>query len=259
MSREDLRTTFGEDAELYDRVRPTYPRELFDDLARAVGPHPRVLEIGPGTGQATAAMLARGWNITAVELSPGLAEVLRRKYPALDVVVADFDTWELRTGEYDLVVSATAFHWLDPATRVERCVELLRPGGALAIVTTHHVAGGSEQFFADVQSCYDRFTDDPAADPLPAADDVPEDPAGLADSGLFESVESRKYVWDATYPTAEYLELLSSYSGHRALTTDRRDRLYDCIGGLIDAAGGSITKRYLNQLIVGICLHQTLA
>ena len=261
MSRQTLRQTFGEDAELYDRVRPTYPRELFDDLARQVGAeHPRVLEIGPGTGQATAAMVERGWNVTALELSPGLSEVLRRKYPTIEIIVADFDTWDLRTGAYDLVVSATAFHWLDPATRVARCVELLKPGGALAVISTRHVAGGSEQLFADVQTCYDKFTDDdPAADQMMTADDVPPDPAGLATTGLFESVQSTKYVWDATYTTAEYLELLSSYSGHRALTTDRRDRLYDCIGALIDRSGGSITKRYLNQLSVGICLHQTLA
>jgi SAM-dependent methyltransferase len=254
-----LRTTFGEDPELYDRVRPDYPRELFDDLARLVGASPRVLEIGPGTGQATAAMVERGWHVTAVELSPGLAEVLRRKLPAIEVVVADFDTWELPEPTYDLVISATAFHWLDPATRVQRCAELLRPGGALAVVSTHHVAGGSEQFFVDVQSCYDRFTDDAADDPLPAADDVPDGSVELEGSGRFGSVECRRYVWEQQYSTAEYLELLSSYSGHRALTIERRDRLYGCISALIDRDGGSITKRYLNQLSVGICLHQTLA
>ncbi|MFF0270435.1 class I SAM-dependent methyltransferase [Kribbella sp. NPDC004536] len=260
MSRETLRTTFGEDAELYDRVRPTYPRELFDNLARQVGAHhPRVLEIGPGTGQATAAMLERGWNVTALELSPGLAEVLQRKYPTIEVIVADFDTWDLRPAEYDLVISATAFHWLDPETRVQRCVELVKPGGALAVVSTYHVAGGSEQLFADVQTCYDRFDPDPTAERLIAAEDVPPDPAGLADTGFFESVECSKYVWEATYSRVEYLEVLSSYSGHRALTTERRDRLYDCIGTHIDRSGGSITKRYLNQLSVGICLHQPLA
>ncbi|NIK60890.1 class I SAM-dependent methyltransferase [Kribbella shirazensis] len=83
MSREKLRTTFGEDAELYDRVRPGYPRELFDEVARVVGERPKVLEVGPGTGQATAPMVERGWDVTAVELSPGLAEVLRRKFPAV--------------------------------------------------------------------------------------------------------------------------------------------------------------------------------
>ena len=253
-----LRTTFGEDPDLYDRVRPSYPRELFDELARIVGDRPRVLEIGPGTGQATAAMVDRGWPVTAVELSPGLAAVLRRKFPTVDVVVADFDTWPLPAPSYDLVVSATAFHWLDPQTRVQRCVDLLRPGGALAVVSTHHVAGGSEQFFVDVQSCYERFTDEPAVGGLPAADDVPADPANLEKTGLFGSVEFHRYVWNADYSTAEYLELLSSYSGHRALTTDRRDGLYGCIGALIDAAGGSITKSYVNELSVGISLTNPL-
>ncbi|MGW5191234.1 class I SAM-dependent methyltransferase [Kribbella sp. NPDC004138] len=88
---------------------------------------PKVLEIGPGTGQATAAMLERGWQVTAVELSPGLAGVLRQKLPTTEVIVADFDTWPLPPPSYDLVISATAFHWLDPQTRVQRCVDLLRP------------------------------------------------------------------------------------------------------------------------------------
>src|SRR6267143_6546045 len=50
-----LRATFDEAAELYDRARPGYPPELFDDLANLGGLHPgaRVLEIGSGTGKAT--------------------------------------------------------------------------------------------------------------------------------------------------------------------------------------------------------------
>jgi hypothetical protein len=31
------RLVFGEDAELYDRVRPSYPDELIDDVVRLVG------------------------------------------------------------------------------------------------------------------------------------------------------------------------------------------------------------------------------
>ncbi|TDW23758.1 class I SAM-dependent methyltransferase [Kribbella kalugense] len=259
MSREKLRQTFGEDAELYDRVRPTYPPELFDDLARLVGDHPKVLEIGPGTGQATAAMVARGWPVTAVELSGDLATVLQRKFPEIEVIVADFDTWDLPVGAFDLVISATAFHWLDPATRVQRCVDVLRPGGALAVVSTHHVAGGSEQYFVDVQDCYERFTDDPAEGGLPSADDVPEDSAGLGASGVFGAVEFRRYVRDLDYSAGEYVELLSSYSGHRALTTKQRDGLYDCVRALIEEGGGSVTKCYLNQLSVGISLNQPLA
>jgi len=53
--RELLRSTFDEAAELYHRARPGYPAALFDDLAEltSIRPGSRVLEIGPGTGQAT--------------------------------------------------------------------------------------------------------------------------------------------------------------------------------------------------------------
>jgi cyclopropane fatty-acyl-phospholipid synthase-like methyltransferase len=50
-----MRGVFDEDADLYDRARPGYPAQLFDDLAElaGVGPGCRLLEIGPGTGKAT--------------------------------------------------------------------------------------------------------------------------------------------------------------------------------------------------------------
>jgi SAM-dependent methyltransferase len=263
VSREQLRQTFGEDADLYDKVRPTYPTELYDPIAELLDvSQPRVLEIGPGTGQATRPMVERGWAVTAVELSPELARVAQRNLPEVDVVVADFDTWELPASTFDLVISATAFHWLDPATRMARCADVLRPGGLLAVVATHHVAGGSQEFFRDVQECYERFTDDADKDggegPGPA-DAVPKDSSEFDASGRFGPVEFRRYEWELAYTTAEYLDLITSYSGTRALTSERRDGLCACIGARIEAAGGSITKRYLTELSAAISLNQPLA
>jgi SAM-dependent methyltransferase len=261
MGRLELRKTFGEDAELYDRVRPTYPPGLYADLSALLGNprRPRVLEIGCGTGQATGPMLERGWSVKAVELSPELSGVARAKLPELEVITADFDNWPLPAERFDLVISATAFHWLDPETRVTKSADALRPGGVLAVVSTHHVAGGSEQLFADVQDCYNRFTTDADNSGLPQPDDVPADSAEFDESGRFGPVQVRRYGWEQAYTTAEYLDLLSSYSGHRALTTKARDGLYDCIGAIIEAAGGSITKSYLTQLTAANCLYQPLA
>ena len=261
MSREELRRTFGEDAELYDRVRPTYPPRLYDDLSALLGnPHrPRVLEIGCGTGQATAPMIERGWSVKAVELSPELGRVARSKLPELEVITADFESWPLPAEKYDLVLSATAFHWIDPAVRVPKSADALRPGGLLAVVSTHHVAGGSEQFWIDVQRCYDRFTDDADPNGLRPADEVPKDSAEIDASRLFGPVVFRRYEWEQTYTSSEYLDLLDSYSGHRALTSVARDGLYDCVRALIAAAGGAITKRYLTELAAANRLNQALA
>lgn len=81
--RERLRATFDEAAELYDRGRPGYPEQLFDDLAELarLRPGSRVLEIGCGTGQATAPLAKRGCEVVAVELGAGMAAVARKNSP----------------------------------------------------------------------------------------------------------------------------------------------------------------------------------
>ncbi|GAA3558802.1 class I SAM-dependent methyltransferase [Kribbella ginsengisoli] len=257
-----MRQTFGEDAELYDRVRPTYPPRLYDDIATLLQEpqRPRVLEIGCGTGQATKPMLERGWSVKAVELSPELGRVARTKLPELEVITAAFESWPLPAEKFDLVLSATAFHWIDPVVRVPKSADALRPGGLLAIVSTHHIAGGSEQFWTDVQDCYRRFTDDPVEVEMLTADEVPqEDAAEIDASGRFGPVVVRQYEWEQRYSAAEYLDLLSSYSGHRVLTSERRNGLYECVSALINAAGGSITKRYLTRLTAANRLNQPLA
>ena len=60
-----------------------------------------------------------------------------------------------------------------------------------------------------------------------------------------------RYEWQQTYSTAAYLDVLRTYSGHRALQADLRAGLLDCIAQLIDTRyNGAITKRYLNELRV---------
>src|SRR5438874_7339852 len=117
------RESFDEVAELYDKARPGYPQRLVDDLVAltSLDKGRRVLEIGPGTGQLTVPLAERGVSLVAVELGSNLAEIARRKlapFEHAEVVIADFDDWNLPSEPFDLVVAATAFHWLDPARRV---------------------------------------------------------------------------------------------------------------------------------------------
>ncbi|WP_214406702.1 class I SAM-dependent methyltransferase [Pseudonocardia lacus] len=260
-ARESLRTTFDTAATRYDAARPGYPRAIVDELVRlaGVGPDDHVLEIGCGTGQLTVPLAERGLRVTAVELGPELARVARRNlaaHPRVEVVVGAFEEVALEPGSFDLVVAATSFHWLDPAVRVERSVELLRPGGALAVIGTEHVAGGSSAFFADAQDCYLRW--DPATPPglfLRPAAAIPTALPELDDAPRLGTVHLRRRQWDAEYTTEQYLDVLRTYSGHIALPPGGRDGLLGCIGALIDGRyGGRITKRYLTELRVA---HRT--
>jgi SAM-dependent methyltransferase len=256
--RERLRATFDQAAELYDRARPGYPPALFDDLAglAGMGPGSRVLEIGPGTGQATVPLATTRQPRSAIELGADLAAVARRnlaRFPAVEVVAAAFEDWPLPSEPFDLVLAATSFHWLDPAVRVVKAADALRPGGTLATVATHHVAGGDESFFAEAQACYIRW--DPATPPdrapLRAAADISSPSDELDRSHRFGPVTFRRYEWELPYTTAGYLQVLLTYSGHRALDPAAKAGLLDCIANLIDSGyGGRITKRYLTELRV---------
>ncbi|HEX3790423.1 MAG TPA: class I SAM-dependent methyltransferase [Pseudonocardiaceae bacterium] len=261
------RAYFDAVAATYDRARPGYPVALFDDLTplAGVGPGCRVLEIGCGTGQATVPLAVRGCRVTAVELGPNLAALARRNLAAAlesapeggsaRIEVADFERWMPPEQRFDVVLAATAWHWLDPLTRFDRVADALRPGGALATITTYHIAGGTERFFADVQPTYRRF--DPSTPPdvrLPPASRIPVD-RDLGHSTRFGRPQFCRYEWEESYATAQYLDLLRTYSSTLALGPVAREGLLHAIGTLIEGRyHGRISKRYLTELRLARCV-----
>ncbi|PWI43411.1 class I SAM-dependent methyltransferase [Streptomyces sp. ICBB 8177] len=250
------RETFDEVAEDYDRLRPRYPSALVTALVRRarLGPSSRVLEVGPGTGQLSVPLARLGGTLVAVELGAALARVARRNlapHPGARVEVAAFENWPLPSEPFDAVVSATAFHWINPAVRLVKAADALAPGGTLALVTTHHVAGGTEPFFERVQRCYERWMPGtPAGLRLTDEREAATDTGELERSGRFRDVEVTAYAQEIAYSTREYLDLLLTYSNHRALPSGARRGLLECVGGLIEREfGGRVTKRYLHELI----------
>jgi SAM-dependent methyltransferase len=252
-----LRATFDEVPELYDRARPTYPPELFRDLEElgGLGPGSRVLEIGCGTGKATMPLAERGYRITCVELGARLAAVARRnleRFPDVEIVNADFEQWQpADDGGFDAIVAFSAFHWLDHATAYARCAELLEPSGVLALSGARHVLpADGDPLFLEIQEDYCRFASDwdDGRPPPP-----PEEASGWADeilaSGVFNRVEARRYQWDVIYGPQEYIDVIDTYSGHRAMPAETRERLYDAIRRRIEKQG-SVRKTYLAILHV---------
>lgn len=259
----ELRETFDEVALLYDRARPKYPAELVDDLcALAALPSPAsILEIGCGTGQLTVPLAERGHKVLCVELGTNLAAVARRNlapFPLAAVETAPFEHWDPTGRAFDLIVSATAWHWLDPAIRLEKCAALLRPGGALGVVHTHHVRpAGGDPFFADIQEVYVALgLSDDRVGPLPP-ETVPDEWPEVSSSGMFGSPAFRRYLWPCTYTAEEYIAVLETYSPNRAMAPATRDRLYAEIRRRIAGRPhGTVTKHYLFTLAVA---HTSLA
>ena len=231
--RDQLRSTFETAADLYDDARPSYPDELFDDLVQLAGLRPgdRLLEIGCATGKATLPLLERGFAIDCVEIGEQLADRARRNLAgwAVEVHTEAFETWPGASGTYDLVYAATAWHWLDPSTRYRRAHDLLRAGGHLAIWGAYHAfPADTDPFFFEIQDVYEAIGEAAPQQPWPSLtpDQVPDQAPEILDSGLFEEVRVRRYVWERTYTVEAYIRLLSTFSNHIAMSDARRDRLY---------------------------------
>ena len=254
-ARRHLRVTFDAVAALYDAARPGYPAAMYDDI-RTLSGIPAggdILEIGCGTGQATLPFAERGYRITCVELGAELATLARRKladYPHVEVRIGAFETDSLPNVAYDLVISGTAFHWVAPESYPKLAL-VLRPRGAVALFWNKHVVGDVDSgFFDQAQPIYRHYAPEMVrTEKMPTADDLPDESASLAATGLFGAFTVRRYPWVARYDAKSYLKLLDTYPDHYTLPTDRRQRLYQGIAALIDGEfGGEIAKQYLTVL-----------
>jgi SAM-dependent methyltransferase len=229
--RETLRATFDQAADRYHRARPDYPNALYNDLIdlATLVPGDRLLEVGCATGKATRPLAERGFRITCVELGPALAVAARANLAAYDVEVVHgrFEDWS--GGEaFALVYAATAWHWIDPAIRFERAWRALRAGGHLAFWEAVHVfPGDGDPFFTAIQRVYDEIGEGlPPGAPRPRPGELPDQRAEIEATGLFAVVGVRQYDWEQTYTAEEYIELLSTFSGHIAMEDWQRERLF---------------------------------
>jgi ubiquinone/menaquinone biosynthesis C-methylase UbiE len=138
--RRRQRVLFDEVADLYAATRSGYPREIVDFAIRTagLGPGSAVLEVACGTGQLTASLAGRGFALTALDVGPSLVAAAQRALGTSEVtfVVSSFEDFAAPDGSFDLIVCATAFHWIDPEVRFSKAARLLRPGGWLALLGT---------------------------------------------------------------------------------------------------------------------------
>ena len=138
--RRRQRMLFDSIAESYDATRERYPEEIVDELfaTAGLGAGSPVLEVGCGTGQLTSQLAERGVALTAIDIGPSMVAAATRHVDGLDVSlrVCAFEDLEAPQGSFAAIVSATAFHWIDPDVAWAKSAELLQPGGWIAVLST---------------------------------------------------------------------------------------------------------------------------
>ncbi len=152
-------------------------------------------------------------------------------FPAVEVLQADFESWDPSGRVFDLVFAATAWHWIDPEARYRRAWECLRPGGHLAFWSaTHVIPRDGDPFFVEIQDVYDEIGEGLPADAIwPRPGELSDSRAEIERTGLFEHVVVSQFDWETSYDADQYINLLETFSGHIAMRTDQRNRLYSAI------------------------------
>lgn len=248
------RITFEEVADLYAETRPGYPQRLFEDLVILSGipPEGHILEVGCGPGTATLPLARLGYRITAVELGPRLAEIARqnlRAYPQVEVVTSAFEDWPLPEGRFDLALSADAFHWIPPEIGYPRLARALKPGGSVALIWNAPVDPHTDWSQA-IDEVYQRQAlgldqPDKAFDADWVVGVVRQN---FADCGCFQDLTLGKYPGSYDLTTEHYLKLLRTYSSHRGMDEQLRQRLYAGIRAVLERFGGQVSVPQLTLL-----------
>jgi 2-polyprenyl-3-methyl-5-hydroxy-6-metoxy-1,4-benzoquinol methylase len=189
--RRHRRTLFDSVADLYEASRRGYPGHLVDFVVAtaALGPTSRVLEVGCGTGQLTESLARFGFDLTAIDIGPSMIEAAKRRVgnSAVRFQVSSFEDFTGTEASFDLVISGTAFHWVDPEVQFSKPALLLRPGGWLALLSTgEHYDDPFGTTLRDMWMARREKNDAWSRQPKPTLTEI------IADTGLFEPAVYRE-------------------------------------------------------------------
>jgi SAM-dependent methyltransferase len=250
---------FDEDAERYDRVRPSYPAQLVDNVIALadLGERGQALEVGAGTGKATVMFAERGVTVHALEPSPTMARIARRncrRHPSVTFEETGFERWQPPSRRFELVFSAQAWHWVAPSVRCARAREALLDGALLAVFWSR--PDWEDCDLRDrMRAAYARAGADLGSDPGPRHPDSEIGPdryedwdAEIASACGLADAEVRQYESSSRHTTDDYLELLRITRDHARLPDSDREALLTAVGQVIDDEGGSFAMNYVTKL-----------
>ena len=209
-----------------------------------------MLEVGPGTGQATRRLLELGARVLALEPDRALAAYLEDTLGTrIEVRVDALEDAQLQAAGFELAVAASSFHWVDEEVGLRRVFEALRPGGWIALWWTLFGEHGKPDAFIRATS---PLLEGLKASPTHAA--TPERPPHALDAtarvqalrrGGFEDIEHETVGWEARWDTAGIRALYGTFSPIARLDDASRNDILDGVARIADRDFGGRVDRTL--------------
>lgn len=246
-----LEWTFDTVATIYEKLRPGYNDELYKTLFDyiPIDKSSNVVEIGIGGGQATLPVLKTGCKLTAVEYGEQFSALCRDKfkdYPDFNVITNKFENVDFENDAYDLVYSASAFHWIPEEIGYKKVFAMLKKGGAFARLANHPYRDkNNPALSAAIDEIYDKYYNKYHNKKRELLTEYTEkqaaDRAMIAEKYGFTDIRYALFYRERVFTAKEYIELLGTYSDHIAIEENIRTKFFSAIENAINNYGGKIT------------------
>ena len=241
----EYRKIFDTVPERFDKYRPRYSPELFADLIAyaGIGPDKKVLELGPGTGQATEPVLATGCDYNAIEIGENFFAKMNEKYgkyPNFHIVNDDFITHDFGEQRFDMIYSAATIQWIPERVAFSKTFALLKPGGVLAMMlTSGDYKTPNEALYADIQKVYDALY---RPEKLYKDMKEPFDYTHATDYG-FVDFERREFYGTRVFNAEDYVQYCGTHSDHLAIPEPQRTKFFHALKETVLRYGDRIEFR----------------
>lgn len=248
---QGLEWTFDTVASAYEKFRPGYPEELYRMIFdyNVLNESCRAVEVGIGGGQATLPILRTGCRLTAVEYGEELSGICREKfkeYHNFSVITDKFENIDFTDDTYDLVYSASAFHWIPEDIGYTKVFAMLKSGGVFARFANHPYRDKgnmplSEEIDRIYAEYYYKFHNKKQEVPTEYSEEQAIQRAKVAEKYGFADIKYALFHRTRTFSAKEYTTLLGTYSDHIAIEESIRKQFFSEIENAINHHGGSIT------------------
>lgn len=244
--------SFQKTAQLYDRLRPGYPSTWVADLQKItkIDSKTAVLEVGSGTGIATADLLNVTKHIACLDPGEDMLEIAKTKFPDLNFIHSTFE--KLTTDKpFNMIVSAMAWHWVDPEVGYKKASSILTKSGFLAIIRYYHIDNDPNSFHNRAQYIYEKYNKNTVTKRnTEQLKRINEDAQALNNS-YFRLVNKIEYKWQQNYSIEEYLALRNTYSDHLTMKPEQREKMEQELREFAQKEfGGKLIKKYTTVLFV---------
>lgn len=245
-----LEWTFDTVSSTYEKSRPGYVKELYQILLDyiPINENSNVVEVGSGGGQATAPILETGCQLTAVECGKRFSELLKNKfneYQKFSVITGKFEDTVFEDNTFDLVFSATAFHWVPEKIGYEKVFSMLKNGGAFARFANHPYRDKENvELSQEIDKIYDlyynKYYNKERETISGYTEQQAKEIAMIASKYGFSDIRYELFYRERVFSANEYIELLGTYSNHIAIEESIRTEFFAKIKEAINNHGGII-------------------